>query len=326
MLKKIISLLLCVFAIVLTACSKNGSENLNTSSFTIKDDTGYVTAFEKKPERILTFSMGLDGIVLGILPPEKMVAVSAMHHDENSSNITPIAKKIPRTVLKIASEEVMALKPDVVFIYDWGRSNEADALRAIGVKVVVCKGPRNIAEIKRNIELIAKTLQEEAKGIELIGKMDAKLAQLKEQLGRIPLKKKKKVALVSIMQSYGGTGCTYDDICKHANVINGIADVGLKNGQPLTKEMLVKMNPDVFLLPSHRFNGFDLDKFNREYFEDPALQSIAAVQKKQFFNPRDAYIYASSQDVVFGVQEVARAAYGEEFAQGPNSHLSVVEE
>ncbi len=317
--------MLFIFVIIIVGCGKN-SEQGNKSAYEIKDDRGFVTKFENKPEKVLTFSMGLDSIVLGILPPEKMVAVSALHHDESCSNIVPLAKKIKRTVYKPSSEEVLSSKPDVVFVNDWGSIEIAEGLRAIGIKVVVVKGPKSIEEIKENIKLVSKTLKEEEKGEKLINLMDDKLSELKQKLNKIPPDKKKKVALISLMQTYGGTGCTYDDICKHANVVNGIAAIGLKNGQPLVKEMVVKMNPDVFLLPSYKFNGFDLEKFNREYLEDPALQTVDAVKNKHFFNPRDAYIYSSSQDIVFGVQEVAWAAYGSEFEQGPNCHLSVVEQ
>ena len=69
----------------------------------------------------------------------------------------------------------------------------------------------------------------------------------------------------------------------------------------------------------------DIEKYNKEFLDDPALQTLNAVKEKRFFYPREGYIYNSSQDIVFGVQEVARAAYGELFSQPENCHISVAE-
>ena len=322
--KKIFLFIICLLVLISSGCKDRSKDNAQATSFSIKDDKGYVTTLNKKPERILTLSMGLDSIVIGLKGTDSLVAISALHHDESCSNIVPIAKKIKRTILNVNTEEVMGLRPDVLLVGDWESEEVIDGLRSIGLKVIVCKGPKSIQDIKDNIKLVAKSIGEEAKGDKLIGKMDEKLAELQDKLKKYQVKKK--VALISLMKTYGGTGCIYDGICNKANVINGIADVGLKYGQPLTKEMFVKMNPDVFLLPSYQFHGFELEKYNKEFLEDPALKGLTAIEKKSIFNPRDSYIYASSQDVVFGVQEVAWAAYGEEFKQEPHCHLSVANE
>lgn len=161
----------------------------------------------------------------------------------------------------------------------------------------------------------------------MIAKMDDKLAEIKEKVDNIKPERRKKLVLISLMTSYGGKGCTFDDICKYAGVINGVSDAGLHNGQLLTKEMLVDINPDLLIMPVYNdHKTFDIEKYNKEFLEDPALKTLNAVKEKRFFYPREGYIYNSSQDIVFGVQEVARAAYGSLFDQPENCHISVVAE
>ena len=136
--------------------------------------------------------------------------------------------------------------------------------------------------------------------------------------------KKKKIVLVSLMSSYGGKGCIFDDMCKETGVINGVSAAGIKNGQQITKEMLVKIDPDLLIMPVYNDHGnFDIKKYNQEFLEDPSLQTMRAIKSKQLFYPNEGYIYNCSQDVVFGVQEIAHAAYGEAFAMQGAQHLRV---
>ena len=92
------------------------------------------------------------------------------------------------------------------------------------------------------------------------------------------------------------------------------------------KEQLVLINPDLLLLPSYRDGrGFSSDKFREAYKNDPSLQTVKAIRSGALKSPRDAYIYNGSQDIVFGVQEIAFMAYGDAFAQPADEHLSAVE-
>ena len=68
-----------------------------------------------------------------------------------------------------------------------------DNLRELGIKVVVVKGPKSIADVKENVKLIAKTLGEEDKGNLMIAKMDDKLAEIKEKVDNIKPERRKKL-------------------------------------------------------------------------------------------------------------------------------------
>lgn len=68
-------------------------------------------------------------------------------------------------------------------------------------------------------------------------------AVLAQQTGRPPVG-----LLVSQMTSYGGKNSMFDTVCTKARVTNGIAMVGLSNGEKLTKELVVKADPDFFMV------------------------------------------------------------------------------
>ena len=197
----------------------------------------------------------------------------------------------------------------------------------LGFPVIVIPLITTLEDIKQSINIIAAALAEEEKGAEIINKMEQELTFIREKIAKIPESSRKKVVLLSVMTTYGGSGCLFDDMCKYAGVENGIATAGIKNGQVLTKEMLVKINPDVLLLSSYNNHGtYDVSKFNNEYLQDPSLQTITAIKTQNLQYPREGYTYNASQDVVYGVLELAYCAYGKEFMQDYDNHISVAPE
>ena len=94
----------------------------------------------------------------------------------------------------------------------------------------------------------------------------------------------------------------------------------------MTKEQLVQIDPDILFLPTYNDHGnYDVQKFRREYLDDPSLQTMKAIRTKAFAEPFEGYIYNCSQDFVFGVQEIAYRVYGDAFKQSEHEHLSAVE-
>jgi len=319
----IIQIVLLSFLVLGCGKGNQGSFNTDPLAYQVKDCRGTITIFSKPPKTVLTYSMEADNMVLGFLSSDKLVAINSLCDDPVSSNITAKAKRVKEKLKYPSVEKVMSLKPEVVFMPDWGSAERADNLRDVGLKVVVLKGARSIADIKYNLHLIGQALHEEEKAAKLIALMENKLVEIKQKLEQQKLPPKKAV-LISLMSSYGGKGCVYDEMCTHAGVINGISAIGLRHGETLTKELLVNIDPDLLILPVYNDHGkYNTQKFIDGYIHDPALQTMKAIQTKSFFFPREGYIYNLSQDVVFGVQEIAYAAYGECFKQPSNNHLSL---
>ena len=92
----------------------------------------------------------------------------------------------------------------------------------------------------------------------------------------------KSCVLVSKMNpSYGGKGCAFDDVCTSAKVRNGIADLGVENGRLISKELMIKADPDYFLLSSGWEQKHPNESGNRdEFLLDPALKNLRAVREK----------------------------------------------
>ena len=327
--KRILTLFLFSFFLInsKTNAAQSKQETNTTGSYSVTDLTGTKVTFPSKPKRILTFAMYTDQIVLGLVTSDHLVGINTLMDDPVLSNVVPIAKRITKKIGDPGAEEVLSMKPDVVIVSDWTQAEKIQSMRDLGLKVVSVKSPETIQDAKEAVSQVAAAIGEPEKGKQLIGMMDKKLAEIREKTSKIKPEQRKNIVLLSLMTAYGGAGCAYDDACREANVINGIAAAGLKTGQQLTKEMLIKINPDIMLMPVYNDRGnYDTQAFIDSYLKDPSLRTVKAINDKQLIYPREQFIYNCSQDIVYCVQEIARVAYGEEFNFPDNARLTVTEE
>ena len=324
-IKRVSALLLCMI-LLLAVLGCGGAPAERAGGHQVTDAQGHVVTFEEKPVRVLNYALWLDDVVLGLVPPERLVGIDHLADDPNSSNIVGIAAQIPVKLNQPSAEQVMALRPDVVFL-DAGRDAVvAQTLRDMGIKVVACKKPHSTEELHDAVHLIAGALGEEAKGTALLAAFDAECQALADRVAAIPPAERKTVLVISMSPTFGNRGGLFDHLCTMAGVVNGAAEIGLEAGQSLTKEHILAVNPDVLIVPVWNDHGsYDIDKFNREYLDDPALQTVQAIRTQQIVRPHEGYIYNASQDMVFGAQDIAHLAYGNLIEQPVGRHLTVAE-
>ena len=177
--------------------------------------------------------------------------------------------------------------------------------------MLVCKSPANIEDVKEDIILIAKALKEETAGAKVIEEMDRQLHEidtvLAQQTGKPPVG-----LLVSQMTSYGGKNSMFDAVCTKARVTNGIAMVGLNNGEKLTKELVVKADPDFFMVSAMKKDDrYGSQKFKNEFLQDPAYKGMKGLSNIVAIPNR--YLYTNSQNCVYAIKGIANYAYGNIF-------------
>ncbi len=306
------------------SCGKPPSQRSGgEEGYTVTDAQGTAVRIPQKPERIISLAIYTDEILLGVVPTNRMAAISRFLDDPKESSVVEKAKRVPEKVGNPTVEQIVGWRPDLVIANGWTDMEQVAALRALGIPVVVAGRGESYEDIRACIRLIADSVGESERGTKVLDRMEEILREITVRIDRIPAEERKRVVLLSVMTSYGGIGSAFDDMCTRAGVVNGAAAVGLKNGQPLTKELLVKSNPDILLLPNYDDKGnFDTESFIRGYLDDPALASVKAIRDRRLAYPRESYIYNGSQDFVFGVQELAFIAYGDEFRQEDNRHIS----
>lgn len=313
----LVAVVVVCFAVMLGGCGvSNGTSAASEpkTGYNVVDSEGTTVHLQKKPMRILSQSLTFDSMILGIVPPERLIACNILGGDQDSSFIVEETKGIA-TKLKsftlIPTDLVLKLKPDLIILPNTAKPEMIATFRDLGYPVLVCKSPATIEDVKEDITLIARALQEEAAGAEVIAEMDRQLqeieAVLAQQTGRPPVG-----LLVSQMTSYGGKNSMFDTVCTKARVTNGIAMVGLSNGEKLTKELVVKADPDFFMVSAPKKDDrYGSQKFKDEFLQDPAYQGMKGL--KNIVAIPNRYLYTNSQNCVYAIKGIANYAYGSIF-------------
>lgn len=308
------SIFILFLSCLITVYIIGGNQTDRKNSYFVVDDSGYKTFFDAKPTRVLCYNLTYDTILLGIVPADYLVAKNYLDKDPAISYIAEETKNIKteyRLFKQLGEESIMAMNPQVIFVPDTLDKNVIESYRAMGIKTVVCRGPNSIDDIRYNIRLMSQSLGKEENGDKLIREMDRQLAEVRD---KIQLKQAEQpvVMLASRMRQYGGIGCVYDDICKHAGIRNAISMQGIHYGETVTKESIIASNPDVFLVSAGREYEEAKDvQFRKEFLEDPAFQHLKGI--KRVIAIPDRYIYSNSQNCVYAIKGLYNSIYGPTF-------------
>lgn len=312
-------LLTCLF--LLAGCGGTPQEKAG-EGYTVVDARGNEVYFSRPPRRILAANPGYDTIILGLVPPEYLAAVNIRSTDPEVSFIASEVKHITpqvREILNVPLEVIIQTKPDLIIVPGWVSADHVESYRQLGYSVLVCSKIKSMETLKENIRLIAQALRRETEGERVIAEMDRQLAEADAVLTTLSGPKPVGM-LVSQMKNFGGPGSMYDVLCNRARIENGIAKAGLKNGEPLSKELVVKANPDFFLVSGVR--TIDLSgahEAHQRFLSDPALAGLPALQNICIVP--DRYIYCSSQQCPYSIKALANAAYGREIFDLSDEHL-----
>ena len=321
---------LLLVLMLMLACAGCRSEEAAkpTEKHFVTDAQGTRVEVPAKAQCIMTYSMSMDELLLGLVEPERMISIDELHTDPARSNVAALAQRVPNAIPRMPSvEKAASMNPDLIFTVPFMPAEQVDALRALGISVVACRQVRDLDDIVFNIRLAADAVGEPERGEKLVAMMQEGLDDLKRRVEEVPAEQRgKSVAFVSIMAGYGGAGCSFDIMCNYAGAINAKAAAGNKSGQVMTKEQLVAANPDYIFLPTYRIPSSNEETYGREYVSDPSLAQMTAVREGHIKHPWGHYLYDGSQNVVFGAQETAAMLYGDAFAQPTNRHLSAVED
>ena len=309
--------LLFISILMLGGCTNNKQNKFVSDSgkgYTVTDATGTKVNFAERPKRIISLSSSVDEILLDMLPPERIAALTNLADDPGICSTTEKAKAVKQRVQSKNVEAILSLNPDLVLMPDWLGPEKVQGLRDVGIKVYVYKTPVTLTDIQKSIVEIATVVDAREQGDKLVLAMQKKLDNVQQKLKELPSDKKQVVVPLSLMGAFGGKGTTFDDICNYANVTNGISAAGIDKNAVIAKEKIVEINPDAFILPTWDFGkSGDAENFINETMSDPAFETVKAIRNKRLIQIHDAYLYSISHYAANAVDEIARAVYPEYF-------------
>ena len=300
----IILFVLILVASFLTGCSKYSDgvqQNMQKSS---KNNYRY--------HRVIAATPAMEEIVLRLVEPEQMAAVSDYSRKSKFPEIAAKAKRVKGVIsTKPSTESIIAQKPDIVLLPVVFGKTQAETLRDCGLHVIPLDVPEGYENIKKRIQFIADQLGESENGKQMTAHMDEKVNRVRAAVKNIPAKK---IAVgYAVNGAFGRKNGAFDNICKEAGVLNGAGLLNMKRGEQLSKEQILELNPDVIICSADATSS----KMWQEVLQDPSFKNIKAIRNKNVFTLEERYMNSTTQFFAESVEMMAKTVYPECFNHEP---------
>ncbi len=279
------------------------------------DGLGARVTIRGTPVRIASLTLMTDEILLDMIGPERLVAVTTMADDPGISNIAGRVGRGPAR-LALNVERLVALAPDLVFVASWSDADSVRQLRDAGLAVYRVGSPRSIVEVERTIKEIGRVVGAPERALALVRGMDETLARVSARVDGLKPGQRLRVLDYDLAGSSFGAGSSWDDVVQRAGCVNA-AD-GLPTDAwgeaSLSQEKLIELDPDIIVLPGWRWEDPQgARKAYESFVRDPAFRVLKAVRGGRVLLADERRRLATSQYAAGAVEDLARFAYPELF-------------
>lgn len=315
MRKKFFTILCLICALLfVSSCGKNTvTEDTQKPFYDGEDDRGVRLVLKHKPMRIVSASLSTDEIILNLVEPERIRAVSWYSHEDLITFIAEKAKKFPRQQYNV--EAIMKHEPDLVLV-SGGESTPAEfikTLREVRLPVFVSNNPSTIEEVFKRIERLGKVVGEEDKAAKIIFETRESLKRTDEVVSKIPDEERPVIMAYGYTGAFGRKGGLFDEVTRRAGLKNGAAMLGKDKTTQVSKEQIVALNPDIIFLPTWEHESDEAQKFADSLRSDPAYKNVKAIKNDRLLSVSDRYRYSASHYAVLGAEHMARIVFPEYF-------------
>ena len=271
-----------------------------------------VVTLEAPPQRILTYSLGHDEMLVALVPPERVAALGAFASDAAYSNVANIASEYP--VFEKGAENVLAAEPDLFIVSAFTDADIVDLVKDAGVSVVRPALESSAEGNIPNILLMGYMLGVEARALELAAEIESRLALISDRVP--PVGDPGRPAVISISRwsdsiSVAGGGTSGTGIIESAGGVNAAARDGIDGFQTISTESIAAMNPDFIIIPQDDESGIAL---RDDLLNDPVLAEVPAIANGEVHIVAAARHITLSHWNVRGIESTAEILFPDLFA------------
>jgi len=258
----------------------------------VHDDLGRPLTLPAHPRRILSLAPSLTEMLYAVADTATIIARTQADDYPAAVLHKPVVNSYP-----LDMERLVALHPDVVFTVEGLTPPDAAArLGELGIPVYYQKY-RRVADVLRGLRDLGRLLGRSAQAQRLTDSLQAQLNQL--VASPTPPRGPEVLALASADPIYAyGQNTLFTDEIRLAGGQNAVRDTFPQPFPALTREYILKLNPDVVL--GGRFGKLD-STFFKNY---PELQRTRAYQARRVFATTPNLLQRPSPRVVEAVREL----------------------
>ena len=209
----------------------------------LADANGYVVPVAPYA-RIGSGSTIADGILLAMLEPERIAALTNYGYEHNDESHRYGDR--PRISSMTDLEGLLALKLDLVLTNHVGNEAQGARAREAGLHIFNLGEMRGLSTLRKNIETIAALVGVPERGKPYADKLERRMRAIRDS---VPVAERKTAMYVGTYanQLFGGAvGTSYDDVITHAGLIDAAA-AKYKDWPSYDPEQLLELDPELIV-------------------------------------------------------------------------------
>jgi iron complex transport system substrate-binding protein len=273
---------------------------------TITDDYGDASTLQRPPERIASQALTLDHMVLAMVAPERVVALSNYARDERYSFAVDTAE---RTNAAVATdvEAVVLRDPDVMLAADSARAEQVELARSAGIPVFRLNTIfDNFAQIEQELTTVGRITGEDEKAHAVIAEMRRRAAAAKAR--RPAGAQSVRVLGLTVYSSSYGKGSLFEYIVNELGAVNVGTEQGLGPYGQISAEQVASWNPDWIVAGAENAS---IEEVRERMLRDPGVSATEAGRKGQVLVVKNREFLTMSQHSVELMESLARTIYAE---------------
>ena len=265
---------------------------------------GSTLRLEQRPERICSVVLAADEILLSLVEPDRIAALSIFADDPHYSNVTKHAQEILGRVTS-ELEQVVRFRPDLVFVADYSRPEFLALLRKTGLPICRLSNPTSVADTQNNLRLIGRLVGRSRKAEQLIKEMDRRIRAVGVRIEKANQSRRPGVLFLSYEWT-AGEDTLYDEVIRLAGGENAAAREGIVGHKLVSLEQILKWNPEFVLVEGPLARRGRGEKLVKQY---PLLHALRASREGKIIEIPPAHAGSVSHHLATGIEELAALLY-----------------
>lgn len=256
-------------ALLLSGCAlspaASPAASRSAAARAVIDGAGREVVVPARPQRIVSQTVATDEILLALISPERLVALSHLADDPRYSYCADQAKLVSERCGSNA-ELIAQLQPDLIFVASYSRAELVELLSASGAPVYRFTKFGGLDDIKANIRALGEAVGEPAAAADLLADLERRFAALAERARQ----RQSRPRLVSFGASHftAGAETTFDDLVRAVGGVNVAAEQGVVGFRQISPERLAQWKPDYVIVSAE--TGQE-EAVRRRLLDDPSV-------------------------------------------------------
>ncbi|WP_222621646.1 ABC transporter substrate-binding protein [Pontibacter cellulosilyticus] len=293
--------ILCFAALalsVLNGCGGDSPKGTATEKIILEDDLGRKLELNGQPKRVFSLASSMTEMLYAILDTSTIIARTPNDDYPAAVYTKPVVNNYP-----VDYEQILLLKPDLIFTVEGITPLDvAERLKELGVPVYYQKY-RTVEDVFTGMEDIGKIMGREQQATQLADSLRKEVASIARKYKNVAQPQQVLAITWKDPIYVYGQNTIFSDKLKILGAENAVKEVFEQPYPALTREYILKLNPDVLL-------GGSKEKLEKEFFNlYPELRKVKAYQNNRIYDPTDNLQSRPGPRVVESLRELEGFLY-----------------